>query len=372
MGCFSGPSTKAVSQPTLTKAQQGLVEQLAGQAGPAIAGVTGATIPGQEFAPGGPSALQQQAFGLPGFDQAQQAFQGSFDPAAIAQNFQGTADFARQGFREQTIPSILGALGQQGAARSSGAVDLLGRAGRNLELGLASQLGQQQQAGLQRAFQAPGQALGFAQQIAGLGQQQQAFPEAQRQFDLSNFFAAAPEQDPRLGFIGPAFTSAFDTVNQQQSGGVGAQLAGPAATLGAAKIAVLCVSEDTVIDTIDGSKPIQEIRAGDKVFDKDNKVVKVLWKYEYDEPPTSDRFIELTFNDTKLTVCDMHKIDGVRSKDLKVGDKGLVSKKFIEMDSRSYDLMTDGRDGSYRSHGIGIDSMIPELFEVVRNIRKVN
>jgi hypothetical protein len=248
MGCFSGPSSEATQVDKLTPAQTQLVAQLAGKAGPAIAGVTGATIPGQEFAPGGPSALQQQAFGLPGFGQAQQAFQGSFDPSAIAQNFQPTADFARQGFREQTIPSILGALGQQGAARSSGASDLLGRAGRNLELGLASQLGQQQQAGLQRAFQAPGQALGFAQQIAGLGQQQQAFPEAQRQFDLSNFFAASPEQDPRLGFIGPAFTSAFDTVNQQRSGGVGSQLAGPLATLGGA---ALLASDERVKDNIE-------------------------------------------------------------------------------------------------------------------------
>jgi hypothetical protein len=226
MGCFSGPSSQGTQIDKLTTEQKRLISRLAFQAQPAIERVRGASIPGQVFAPGGPSALQQQAFGLPGFDQAQQAFQGSFDPAAIQQNFQPTADFARQGFQENFAKSVFGPLGELGAARSSGASDIFGRESRNLELGLASQLGQQQQAGLQRAFQAPGQALGFAQQLAGLGQQQQAFPEAQRQFDLSNFFAASPEQDPRLGFIGPAFTSAFDTVNQQRGAGFGSQLLG--------------------------------------------------------------------------------------------------------------------------------------------------
>jgi hypothetical protein len=249
MGCFSGPSSQATSQPTLTGAQKRLVDQLGRQAAPAIANVTGATIPGQEFAPGGPSALQQQAFGLPGFEQSQQAFQGSFDPATIQQNFQPTADFARQGFQENFAKSVFGPLGALGAARSSGAGDIFSRESRNLELGLASQLGQQQQAGLNRAFQAPGQALGFAQQIAGLGQQQQAFPEAQRQFDLSNFFAASPEQDPRLGFIGPAFTSAFDTVVENRGAGLGSQLIGAAgAALGGTNFAG---SDERIKDNIE-------------------------------------------------------------------------------------------------------------------------
>ena len=55
----------------LTPEQQQLVAQLVGKAGPAIAGVTGATIPGMEFAPGGPSQLQQQAFGMAGQDISQ-------------------------------------------------------------------------------------------------------------------------------------------------------------------------------------------------------------------------------------------------------------------------------------------------------------
>jgi hypothetical protein len=148
----------------------------------------------------------------------------------------------------------MAALGQQGSARSSGAADILGREGRNLELGLASQLGQAQQTGLNRAFQAPGQALGFAQQIAGLGQQQQAFPEAQRQFDLQNFFAASPEQDPRLGFIGPSFTSAFDTINQQRGAGFGSQLLGAAgAAAGGTNFAAF--SDERVKDNIE---PIDE------------------------------------------------------------------------------------------------------------------
>ena len=155
----------------------------------------------------------------------------AFDPAQIAQQFQPTAQFARQGFQQETIPAIASAVGFGGGARSSGFQNILSREGRNLELGLASQLGQQQfgaqQAALGRQFQLPGQ-------LAGLGGIQQAFPEAQRQFGLQQFVAGAPEADPRLGFIGPAFTSAFDTAVQQgfATTGLGTQLLGLGGALG--------------------------------------------------------------------------------------------------------------------------------------------
>ncbi len=217
MGCFSAPSSKAAPVATLTPAQSDLVAQLAGQAKPAIAAVGGATIPGQEFAPAGPSPLQQQAFGL-----AQQLPQQlAFDPQRVAQQFQPVADFARQGFQQETIPAIAGAVGFGGGARSSGFQDILARQGRNLELGLAAQLGQQQFGAFNQAQQFQQQLPG---QLAGLGQLQQSFPEAQRQFDLQNFLVGAPESDPRLGFIGPAFTSAFDTAITQRGAGLGAAL----------------------------------------------------------------------------------------------------------------------------------------------------
>jgi hypothetical protein len=176
-------------------------------------------VPGDEFAPGGPSPLQQQAFGLAG----QLPEQLRFDPNRITEQFQPVADFARQGFQEQTIPAIAGAVGFGGGARSSGFQDILAREGRNLELGLAGQLGQQQIGAFESAQQRTAQVPGA---LAGLGGIQQGFPEAQRQFGLQQFLARSPEQDPRLGLLGPAFTSAFDTAVQQgfASPGLGSQL----------------------------------------------------------------------------------------------------------------------------------------------------
>ena len=191
-----GQETQVVPQSAIRPGQEKTLDALTAFLRPQI-GQQG-RVPGQEFAPSGPGQLQQQAFGLPGFGQAQQAFGQSFDPSGIAQNFQPTANFARRGFSQETIPAIMAALGQQGAARSSGATNILGREGRNLELGLASQLGQQQQAGMQRAFQAPGQALNFASQIANLGQQQRGIGQEQQAFNLQRFNAQDPLRNPAL------------------------------------------------------------------------------------------------------------------------------------------------------------------------------
>ena len=145
----------------------------------------------------------------------------AFDPQRVAQQFQPVADFARQGFQQEAIPAIAGAAGFGGTARSSGFQDILAREGRNLELGLAAQLGQQQFGAFNQSQQFQQQLPG---QLAGLGGLQGSFPEAQRLFNLQNFQAAAPERDPRLGFIGPAFTSAFDTAITQRGAGLGASL----------------------------------------------------------------------------------------------------------------------------------------------------
>lgn len=220
MSCFgpkiSGQGAQQVSK--LTPEQEQLVALLGRQATPAVQAITGATVPGAEFAPGGPSPLQQQAFGLAG--QLPQQLQ--FDPNRIAQQFQPVADFARQGFQQETIPALAGAAGFGGTARSSGFQDILARQGRNLELGLAGQLGQQQIGAFERAQQQTAQLPGV---LAGIGGLQAAFPEAQRQFGLQQFAARAPEADPRLGLLGPAFTSAFDTAVQQgfASPGLGSQ-----------------------------------------------------------------------------------------------------------------------------------------------------
>lgn len=198
----------------LTPIQEKLVALLGRQATPAISGVTGATIPGMEFAPGGPSGLQQQAFGMAG------QLPGMFapGPGGISQAMAPVSEFAQQQFQQETIPSVMGALGAGGMARSSGAADILGRQGRNLGLGLAAQFAPMQ-------FQ--GQ-MGMPGMMAGLGGMQRGIGEEQTQFGLQRFMQGAPEQDPRLGFIGPAFTSAYDTAVQQgyYKPSIGSQLLG--------------------------------------------------------------------------------------------------------------------------------------------------
>lgn len=185
----------------LTPEQQHLIALLTGKAAPAISGITGATIPGMEFAPGGPSQLQQQAFGMMG------QMPGMFapGPGGISQAMAPVSDYAQQQFQQRTIPSIMGALGSQGMARSSGAAGILGREGRNLGMGLAAQFAPMQ---LQAQMGMPGM-------MAGMGGLQRGIGEEQRQFGLDRFMAGAPEADPRLGFIGPAFTSAYDTAVHQ-------------------------------------------------------------------------------------------------------------------------------------------------------------
>ena len=243
MGCFSGgvkgQSVRQVEK--LTPEQQRLVALLSGKAAPAIQGITGATIPGMEFAPGGPSGLQEQAFGMAGQD-----FMGPI------------GQFARQGFQQETIPAIMGALGSQGMARSSGAADILGRQGRNLELGLASQFAPMrlQQAGM----------------MAGLGGMQRGIGEEQTQFGLQRFMAGTPEQDPRLGFIGPAFTSAYDTAVQQGffSPGLGSQLLGAGSTMGAGYL--MGMSDERL------KEDIEHI---DNALEKVNKIDGKIYKFKF-------------------------------------------------------------------------------------------
>lgn len=201
-GGGGGSQSQVVPQSTIRPGQGSLLDRLTGFLQPQI-GQAG-RVPGQELGPVGASPLQQEAFGfasgLPNFLQSQ-AFQPS-DPAQVAQQFQPTADFARRGFQEQFIPSIQGALGAQGAARSSGAADIIGREGRNLELGLAAQLGQQQfgaqQAALGRQAQLPGLAGQTATQLANLGQLQRGIGAERQAFNLQRFQAQDPLRNPAL------------------------------------------------------------------------------------------------------------------------------------------------------------------------------
>lgn len=169
--------------------QQQLLRQLASFLQPQIGAAP--RVPGMELGPVGPSPLQQQAFGLAGQLPQQQAF----DPSQITAAMQPVGQFARQGFQQETIPAIMGALGAQGAARSSGAADILAREGRNLELGLAAQFGPMQFGAQQAAL---GRQMQLPTQMANIGAVQRGIPAEQQQFGLQRFQAADPLRSPAL------------------------------------------------------------------------------------------------------------------------------------------------------------------------------
>ena len=68
----------------------------------------------------------------------------------------------------------------------------------------------------------------------------------------------------------------------------------------------------------------------------------------------------------------MHRINGKRTKDYKVGDKVRSNKitdiKWYNGVERSYDLLTE--DGGYKIGNIPVDSMIEEMASYISNYRK--
>lgn len=189
--------------------QMEMLNRLIGFAQPQI-GQPG-RVPPSGLGPLGPSGLQQQAFGFAGgLPQTLQspAF-GQFDPSQITGAMAPVGEFAQNMFQQETIPGIMGALGAQGMARSSGAADILGRQGRNLGLGLASQFGpmqfQGQQAQLGRQAMVPGLAGQMGGQMANIGALQRGIPGEQQAFDLSRFM----QQDP---FRSPAINLALQSI----------------------------------------------------------------------------------------------------------------------------------------------------------------
>ncbi len=202
-GRVTGATAPSVEQlPTLSSEQQGILNQLIGLAGPQIGQV--GRVPPSGLGPIGPSALQQQAFGVAGGlpQYLQSPAFGQFDPSQITQAMEPVGQFARQGFQQETIPAIMGGLGFQGAARSSGAANILAREGRNLELGLASQFGpmqfQAQQAQLGRQAMLPGLAGQMGGQMANIGALQRGIPGEQQAFELSRYMAQDPFRNPAI------------------------------------------------------------------------------------------------------------------------------------------------------------------------------
>ena len=132
------------------------------------------------------------------------------------------------------------------------------------------------------------------------------------------------------------------------------------------KIYMMCIPKGTKIDAIGGGIKIEDIRPGDMIMGYDGYPVKVLHKHEYLEDPSVKRWYEIEFSDgAKVNTCDMHKINGVRAKDI---TENVISKKVYSGVELSYDILTE--DSGYRINGVPVNSMIPDMGEAVEKIKK--
>ena len=123
------------------------------------------------------------------------------------------------------------------------------------------------------------------------------------------------------------------------------------------KTMFVCIPKGTNIDSVDKTIAIEDIKPGDVVIGYDGSPVKVLQKHEYLEDPTKERFYKVKFdNGSIVDVCDMHRIRGVRSKDI---TENVTVKEVYGGVEFSYDLLTE--DLGYRIDSIPVNSMIEEL-----------
>lgn len=210
MGCLkssqvgSSPPTQGTTEP-YRDFQVDLMRQLTGMVTPALG--TAGPVPGNQFAPSGANALQNQAFtmgaNLPSYMNSQ-AF-GAFDPNQINSAMKPVGDYAQSMFQQQTIPSIMAAMGSQGSSRGSGAMDIMAREGGNLSANLAAQFAPMQYQGFQdqmnRQAQLPGIAASTAGTMADLGGTQRSFGEAQKDYALQQWQASQPWTNPALNYL---------------------------------------------------------------------------------------------------------------------------------------------------------------------------
>lgn len=132
------------------------------------------------------------------------------------------------------------------------------------------------------------------------------------------------------------------------------------------KLMFMCIPENTLVDTPDGSRPIETVRPGDTVIGFTGDPVRVLQVHAYDEDPTSQRFLRIEFgNNAIVQLCDMHRVDGIQGRELRPGDSiaGQTVKSVTPFGGveRSYDLLTE--DAGYRISGLPVNSMIEEMIE---------
>jgi hypothetical protein len=274
---------------------------------------------------------------------------------------------------------------QQGIA-NQGALAQLGLSQLGQDRNYALSLAQMQQGVASDPFQAilgrPSQSQGagmgqtqFAAGLAGQALGPNLFdPNAGINLGLQNNANAANYGANIYG----AQASYAGATNQGRGSMIGGAIGGLGAVAGgalagkafAAKTAFLCIPEGEFVDTPDGPRKIETLRAGDEVVGFDGQFTVVVQKHEYHENPLVKRFHRFTFKDgSQLAVCDMHRVQGVRSMEYGVGGmmggKEIAKVEVFGGVKRSYDLLT--LDDGYQMSGVPVNSMIEELADAIVN-----
>lgn len=155
------------------------------------------------------------------------------------------------------------------------------------------------------------------------------------------------------------------SANRNAKKGGMAQLGGSAAT---AKIMAACIPEGQQIDTPEGPIAIENLTAGDMVIGFNGHPVKILMHHTYLENPQIERFAEVTIGHAEINLCDKHRINGIPTEALEVGDiignNTVDSIHWYSGVERSYDLLTE--DQGYQIGGVPVNSMIEEMMRMVR------
>ena len=136
-----------------------------------------------------------------------------------------------------------------------------------------------------------------------------------------------------------------------------------AVPIGMAKLSFACLPEGTMIDTPDGARAIETLKAGDMVIGFGGTPVKVLQKHGYMEDPTQT-FYTVSFADgSAVELCGKHRIGGIPAQELAVQDRvdgnPVVAIEAFDGVVRSYDLLTE--DEGYQVDGVPVNSMIEEM-----------
>lgn len=276
--------------------------------------------------------------------------------------------------RAQEFGQDMSALGQTASTIAQGANQNMSR--MSAGIGAYGRLADLQRAQAQGLLGVGAQAQGAGQYAGGFGMQNQQGALGLDQMQMQDaIFDINRMQQARLARLGANQQINATNAQMQASQPTFLDSASKIAGIGASvKMIAMCIPEGTAIDVGNGvSVNIRDIKVGQEVVGYNGEKVKVLQKHEYLEDPTQERFLNITFdNGAEIDLCDQHKVSGIRSGDLKVGDKVgerevTEIKKYADIQT-SYDLLTE--DQGYQISGIPVNSMIEELADMISYLRK--